>query len=214
MPSNIRYQHCDGSNAPFRSTRVGSKLISASALSCFLTAPSWWWHSCGSTVAPLRQPVICSGICFCCKHSDREVAFDPKILLACASSHGTLIHRTRDERKILIMRLNLKFGNAETYLLVLGSSWDRWLRTRALNLIIKNDRSNMTYQYPKILVTYRWMNYGTRGFIMGELWDKMARQFRQCVVTACSSTAVHVPSVCRYWLQHAAAVLPLAEHHA
>ena len=61
-----------------------------------------------------------------------------------------LIYRTRDEHKILIIRLNLKFGNAETYLLVLGSFLDRWLRTRALNSIIKNDRSNMTYQYPKI----------------------------------------------------------------
>ena len=60
-------------------------------------------------------------ICLPLKHSDREVAFDPEILLACASSHGTLIYRTRDERKILIMPLNLKFGNAETYLLVLGS---------------------------------------------------------------------------------------------
>ena len=44
------------------------------------------------------------------------MAFDPEILLACASPHGTLIYRTRDERKILIIRLNLKFGNAESYL--------------------------------------------------------------------------------------------------
>ena len=53
------------------------------------------------------------------------MAFDPEILLACASSYGTLIYRTRDGRKILIMCLNLKFENAETYLLVLGSFWDR-----------------------------------------------------------------------------------------
>ena len=50
------------------------------------------------------------------------------------------------------------------------------------------------------------MNYGTRGFIMvimrgGGLWYKMARQYRQGVVTGCSSTAVDVPSVCRYRLQ-------------
>ena len=45
------------------------------------------------------------------------------------------------------------------------------------------------------------MNYGTRGFIMEELWYKMAQQCGQCVVTGCSSAAVDVPSVCRYRLQ-------------
>ena len=36
---------------------------------------------------------------------------------------------------------------------------------------------------------------------MGELWYKMALQYRQCVITGCSSTVVDVPSVCRYRLQ-------------
>ena len=45
------------------------------------------------------------------------------------------------------------------------------------------------------------MNYGTRDFIMRELWYKMALLCRQCVVTGCSSTVVDVPSVCRYRLQ-------------
>ena len=42
------------------------------------------------------------------------------------------------------------------------------------------------------------MNYGTRGFIMGELWYKMTQQYRQCVVTSCSITAVDVPVTWRY----------------
>ena len=70
--------------------------------------------------------------------------------------NGTLIYRTRDERTIIALEVlseivpsSLPLQNAETYaetyLLVLGSFRDRWLRTRALNSIIKNDRSNMTY---------------------------------------------------------------------
>ena len=42
------------------------------------------------------------------------------------------------------------------------------------------------------------MNYGTRWFIMGKLWYKMAQQCRQYVVTGCSSTAVDLPVTWRY----------------
>ena len=117
------------------------------------------------------------------KHSDRGVAFDPEILLACASSHGSLIYRKYDECKMIALEVvseivlsSLTRGasaesrnHAGIYLLVLGSFWDRWLRIRALNSIIQNDRSNMTDQYLKISYLGGW------NMILGGFWGRWLR---------------------------------------
>ena len=61
-----------------------------------------------------------------------------------------------------------------------------------------------------------WMNYGTQGFIMGELCYKMAQQCRQCVVIGCSSTAVDAPVTWRYvyCISASSAFMPLKARRA